>query len=87
MAFALTGIVILAPFALCLAMLLSLESHRSNKVRQIRSIAEDWHRYLDEFDTHSEQMRQANGSTVPRFNVADAVSYKRFDADVVSTQR
>lgn len=87
MAFALTGIVIVAPFAFCLAMLLSLESHRSNQVRRIRTIADDWRKYLDEFDTHSEVTEKANGSTLPRFNAANAVSYQRFDADLVITQR
>ena len=87
MAFALTGIVIVAPFAFCLAILLSLESHRSNQVRQIKSIAEDWRRYLDDFDTQSEVTEKANGSTLPRFNAANAVSYQRFDADLVITQR
>lgn len=87
MVFAFIGFAIVAPFAFCLAMVLSLESHRSNQVRRFRTIADDWRKYLDEFDTHSEQIREINGATFSRFDTDNFVFHKSFDGDLASAQR
>ena len=57
MFFALIGIGIVAPFALAIAMILSMESQRENQMRQIRAIADDWQKYLNNFDTGSSDVR------------------------------
>lgn len=84
MVFALIGIGILAPFALAIAMILSMESQRENQMRQIRAIADDWQKYLDNFDTGSSNVR--HGSSVSDIGTDDRRAYRRFDDVLASTK-
>jgi len=84
MVFALIGIGIVAPFALTIALILSMESQRENQMRQIRAIADDWQKYLDNFDTGCSDVR--HGSSVSDISTDDRRAYCRFDDVLASTE-
>ena len=84
MLFAVIGIGVLAPFALATALLLSMQSDADLKIKEIRQIADDWQKYLDNFDTGSSDVR--HGSSVSDISTADRRAYRRFDDVLARTK-
>lgn len=77
MLFAIIGVGVLAPFALAMALLLSMQSDADLKIKEIRQIADDWQKYLDNFDTGTSDVR--HGSSVSDIGTDDPRAYRRFD--------
>ena len=85
MLFAIIGVGVLAPFALAMALLLSMQSHADLKMKQIHQIADDWQKYLDNFDTGSNYDIR-HGSAVSNIIADDCRAYRRFDDVLARTK-
>lgn len=84
MLFAIIGVGVLAPFALAFALLLSMRSDADLKIEEIRQIADDWQKYLDNFDTGLSDAR--HGSAVSNIIADDCRAYRRFDDVLARTK-
>jgi len=85
MLFAIIGVGVLAPFALAMALLLSMQSDANLKIKEIRQIADDWQKYLDNFDTGSNYDIR-HGSAVSDLGTDNRRAYRRFDDVLARTK-
>ena len=85
MLFAIIGVGVLAPFALAIALLLSMQSDADLKMKEIHQIADDWQKYLDNFDTGSNYDIR-HESAVSNIIADDRHTYRRFDDVLARTK-
>lgn len=85
MLFAIIGVGVIAPFALAMALLLSMQSHADLKMKEIHQIADDWQKYLDNFDAGSNYDIR-HGSAVSNIIADDRRDYRRFNDVLARTK-
>lgn len=85
MLFAIIGVGVLAPFALAMALILSMQSDADLKMKEIHQIADDWQKYLDNFDTGSNYDIR-HGSAVSNISTDNARANRRFDDVLARTK-
>lgn len=85
MLFAIIGVGVIAPFALAMALLLSMQSDADLKMKEIHQIANDWQKYLDNFDTGS-NYDVRHGSAVSNIVADDRRAYCRYDDVLARTK-
>ena len=87
MVFAFIGVSVIAPFALCLALILSIHCENKKRKDQVQQVAANWQTYLDDFDQRNRQMVEKYGNALLHDSNAHFVSYSRFDDDHFGTQQ
>ncbi len=87
MVFAFIGVSIIAPFALCFALILSMDCDNKKSKDQLKQVAANWQAYLDDFDQRNKEMVEKYGNALLHARDVNAVSYSRFDDDHFGTEQ